>query len=183
MNNIKKDSEPVVHASVLRKQVRKEDNLDPAARAGLAKNNFYQTDRWQVGRDQSKTYIVPKNTIPKPMENLFVKTGDKSPVTEKIRYDRTKFQLDEMTDIEGGRVNIALLNSKDAVADVTFENKSFVVNMFELPKTGVFSCSKEELAKAIHAAKWILEIYVMPQFERDLESSSDGESEKKEGVA
>jgi hypothetical protein len=53
-------------------QIYGQQAADPAAAAGLAKNDTYKTDNWVVGSGDIKTYVVPKNTIPEPLAKAFL---------------------------------------------------------------------------------------------------------------
>lgn len=142
--------------------------VDPAAEAGLAKVAFYRTDKWVVGEHEEGAYVVPKNTIPAPLEKAFKPSHTPNPVTEKIRYDRKQFGLDEYPDFEDptGAKSLVAIRSyemKTDIADVRFEKDTFVMRLWPLPKSGTYPFSKDDLLKAVDAAKWSLELFVLPQ--------------------
>lgn len=165
-----KNVQPAPSKTATNGQVQTRQIVDPAAEAGLTKVDYYQTDKWVIGKTDVKTYIVPKNTLPEPLSKAFMRAARPDSVTNKLDYNDTKFVLDEIIDDDCDRVAISLRNPARGIADVEFDKDTFVVRIFDMPKSGVFSFNKEEFLKAVDAAKCSLEMYVL--------SSSDSDPEK-----
>lgn len=142
--------------------------IDAAMDAGLAKVDFYKTDKWIVGKNEEKSYIAARNSLPEPLAKSFLRSAAANPVTKEVSYDKAKFTIDECPDFDdptgkGSRVTIYSSDMHDNVADVEFHGDTFVVYLFNQPKSGAFPFSKDDLLKAVDAAKWSLELFVLPK--------------------
>ncbi len=149
-------------------QPKQDKAVDAAAEAGIPKVRFYQTDKWLVGRQEERTYVATKNTLPEPLSKAFVKSSKPDPVTEELVYDRKKFTIDEYPDFDdpsgkNARVTIWSHEMKNNVADIEFDKDTFVVRLFNQPRSGVFPFNKDEFLKVIDVAKWQLELYCLPK--------------------
>lgn len=144
-----------------------EKSIDPAANAGLPKVRFYETDRWEEGYEAKNTYVVPKNTMPAPFLNSFMKASAPDPVTSTPSYDKDLFEIEEFPyfthpEKKFGGAQISFLRSGAAVADVWFDTNTFVVRFLPPTKSETFPFTADALLKAIDRAKWQVEIYCLP---------------------
>jgi hypothetical protein len=142
--------------------------VDAAAEAGIAKVRFYQTEKWLVGKRGENTYVVTKNTLPEPLAKAFVRSAGSDPVTENLVYDRKRFTIDEYPDFDdptgkNARVTIWSHLLENNIADIELDKDTFVVKLFNQPKTGVFPFDKDQFLKVIDVAKWQLELYCLPK--------------------
>ena len=105
---------------------------------------------------EGKSYKAPEMQIPAPLAAAFKPSTGPQPTSPPYAYDRAKFSVHGVASTDGSFHIGVSLTGGPYIAAVTPLDDDFKIELVNA-KDGKFPVTKEELLKAVHAAKLDLE--------------------------